>query len=137
MTVPHTYRVLARGNLLGPVAVTVVALAVGCTAPNAEDRARAVAADIQASIRDFDGPALDQKTDKATVLEIEKNLTTLKEFMDEPDGKIDQVLVNAIQAFQRKQNEAIPWWRSWDRSPDDGLITEDLRRAIAAAAAAA
>ncbi len=135
MIAPHSYPGLVGRSLLCLVAGAVLVL--GCSGPDAEGRARAAAADIQASIKDFDGPAMDQEVDKTTVIEVQKNLTTLKEFMGEVDGKVDHVLVNAIQAFQRKQNEAIPWWRFWERSADDGLITENLRQAIAAAAAQA
>lgn len=110
--------------------------AAGCGGPTTEQRAREVAAEIQASIRDYDGPALEQKVTTEVVTEVQTHLTTLKEYMGEINGEIDPVLVNAIQAFQRNRNEQIPWWRFWQRSPNDGLITEDLRRELAAAAAA-
>ncbi len=125
---PFSMRSLAAAALLVCVSAT------GCAGPNTEDRARAAAADIEASIKDYDGPALSQKVDRALVKEVQTNLTTLKEFMGEIDGKIDPVLVNSIQAFQRKQNEAIPWWQFWMRRPNDGLITDDLRAEIQAAA---
>lgn len=109
-------------------------VAAGCAGPTTEDRARAAAADIEASIKDYDGPALSQEVDRALVKEVQTNLATLKEYMGEIDGKIDPVLINSIQAFQRKQNEALAWWQFWMRRPNDGLITDDLRAEIQAAA---
>ncbi len=118
------------------LAITLIgAAASSCSGPNSEERAREVAADIQASIQDFDGPALTQEVDKAVVREVQTNLTTLKEYMGEVDGQIDPVLVNAIQAFQRSRNAQLPWWRFWQRTANDGLITEELRQEIAQAAA--
>ena len=127
------------GTLLhaGTRAAVLLALFVSaCDTPSVEDRARAAAADIQASIQDYDGPALNQEVDDAVVREVQQNLTKLKQYMDEIDGEIDPVLVNAIQAFQREQNETVPWWQFWARKPNDGLITPELRQAISAAAAA-
>lgn len=121
-----------------PVSRAIVAVALlsttGCFGPDVEGRAREAAADIQASIRDYDGPALNQVVDGKIVAEVQTNLTALDEYKGEINGQIDGVLVNAIQAFQRSKNEDIPWWRSWERAPSDGLITEELRREIAAAA---
>jgi len=121
----------------GATLAVAAALAIGCAgAPTGEERAREAAADIEASIQDYDTPALNQQVEASAVVEVQENLTTLDEYMDEIDGEIDPVLVNSIQAFQRKQNEAIPWWRFWQRRPNDGLITPELRREIAAAAQA-
>lgn len=115
----------------------VLALSVGgCDAGSTERRAREAAEHIQASIRDYDGPALAQELEPKVVREVQTHLTTLREYMGEIDGEIDQVLVNAIQAFQRAQNERIPWWLFWQRKPIDGLITDELRRQLAAATAA-
>ena len=109
---------------------------IGCDAPSTEERAREAAADIQASITDYDGPALNQEVDKKVVLEVQTQLTTLNEYMGEINGESDQVLVNSIQAFQRAQNEQRPWWLFWQHHPNDGLITDELRQQLASAAAA-
>lgn len=124
-----------RARAMWPVVLLAWAVA-SCDAPSAEQRARAAAADIQASIKDYDGPALEQEVSEAIVTEVQTNLAAIKEYMGEINGEIDPVLVNAIQAFQRTRNDQIPWWRFWQRSPSDGLITEELRRELAAAAAA-
>jgi len=117
------------------IAMMAICGAVGCVGPDGEERAREAAKDIQASIQDFDGPALNQVVDRKVVIEVQTNLAALHEYKGEINGEIDGVLVNAIQAFQRSKNEGIPWWRSWQRSPIDGLITDQLRGEIAAAAA--
>lgn len=117
------------------VAMIAMAGAVGCVGPDGEERAREAAKDIQASIQDFDGPALNQVVDRKVITEVQRNLAALHEYKGELNGEIDGVLVNAIQAFQRSKNEGIPWWRSWQRAPIDGLITDELRGEIAAAAA--
>ena len=132
---PHKRNVRILCTIAGAIAAASLLLSA-CDTPSVEDRARAAAADIQASIQDYDGPALQQEVEEAVVREIQENLSKLKEYMDEVDGEIDPVLINAIQAFQREQNEAIPWWQFWARRPNDGLITPELREAISAAAAA-
>ncbi len=114
-------------------AVLATALAA-CTGQSTEDRAREAAADIRASIQDFDVPALNQKVEKAMIVEVQTQLTSLKDYMGEVSGEMDQVLVNAIQAFQRRQNEAIPWYLFWTRTPNDGLIDDELRADLARAA---
>ncbi len=123
---------LRQATALASVALLSVAL--GCNAPSAEDRAREAAAEIEASIQDFDTPALKQEVDPEVVKEVQTQLTTLKQYMGEVNGEIDPVLVNAIQAFQREKNDAIPWYRFWQRKPNDGLLTEELRKEIATAA---
>lgn len=111
----------------------LLALTAACSGPDAEERAREAAAAIEASIKDYDTAALNQKVDKKVVKEVQNQLTQLDEYMGEINGQIDPVLVNAIQAFQRSQNAKIPWWQFWDRRPNDGLITDHLRRELAAA----
>ncbi len=106
----------------------------GCSGPDVEARARAVAADIEASIQDYDTPALEQEIDPAIVKEVQTHLTALKQYMGEINGEIDPVLINAIQAFQRRKNDEIPWWRRWQRTANDGLLTDALRDEIARAA---
>ncbi len=113
----------------------LLAAAIGCGVPSAEDRAREAAAKIEASITDYDGPALNQEVTKDVVVEVQTHLTQLREYMGEINGKLDPVLINAIQAFQRAQNDQIPWWTFWHQRPNDGLITDELRQQLASAAA--
>ncbi len=117
---------------LGAVILCAVS---ACGAPNAEERAREAAVAIEASIQDFDGPALNQEVDREVVIEVQTNLTAIKEYMGEINGEIDPVLVNAIQAFQRTKNAELAWWKFWQHKPNDGLITDSLRQQLKAAAA--
>lgn len=129
--------ILPSPQLLPLFAALLATVPAGCDTPTAEERALAAKAEIEASIQDYDGPALRQEVDEEVVVEVQKNLTVLNEFMGEIDGEIDPVLVNAIQAFQRRQNETVPWWQFWEREPSDGLITEELRAELSRAARAA
>src|SRR5260221_13804542 len=45
--------------------------------------------------------ALAQKVDNETVKKVQTELQTLREYLDEPSGKMNRVTVNAIEAFQR------------------------------------
>jgi peptidoglycan hydrolase-like protein with peptidoglycan-binding domain len=78
---------------------------------------------IQQSIIDVEAVALAQKVDPAVVSEVQRHLTTIKEYQGEITGKLDSVTINAIQAFQRTAG-----------LKDDGLLSEDTRRKLAAAA---
>lgn len=46
--------------------------------------------------------ALQQKVDPEVLKKVQEELQILKEYLDEPTGKMDFVTVNAIQAFQRR-----------------------------------
>lgn len=70
--------------------------------------------------------ALKQKADPETVKKVQAELMVLKEYLDEPTGKIDFVTVNAVQAFQHRVGLT-----------EDGLLdTETLQRLEQEAAAA-
>jgi hypothetical protein len=125
-----------RRSLAALAAACLLCLTAACSSPDAETRAREAAEAIQASIKDYDTAALNQKVDKPVVVEVQTQLTQLHEYMGEINGEIDAVLVNSIQAFQRAQNDKIPWWQFWARHPNDGLITDRLRSQLAAATGA-
>ena len=107
---------------LGVALLTSLA-AAGCSHKTVEERARETAEKMQKSMVDVEGIALEQKADPAVVSEVQRNLTTIKEYQGEIDGKIDSVTVNAIQSFQRSAS-----------LPDDGIITQATRQKLAAAA---
>ncbi len=107
-------------------ALLALALAAGCSKESVEERARVQAEKLQKEMADHDAAALEQKVDPAIVSDVQRQLTTLKEYQGEINGVIDGVTVNAIEAFQRAAG-----------LHDDGLITDETRTKLAAAAQAA
>ena len=106
------------------LALTAVALlAVACSKQSVEDRAREQAEKIQRGMVDVEAVALEQQAPADVVSEVQRHLTAINEYQGEIDGKIDSVTVNAIQAFQRTAG-----------LKDNGLLTSDTRRKLAAAA---
>ncbi len=128
------YRIIL-GVAQGFLGVAILCAVAACGVPNAEERERDAAAAIEASIQDFDGPALSQEVERKVVVEVQTHLTEIKEYMGEINGEIDPVLVNAIQAFQRAKDAEVPWWKFWQHRPNDGLITDLLRQQLKEAAA--
>ena len=106
------------------VALLVAAATGGCRGQSVEERAKETLEKIQKSMVDVEAVALEQKTDTATVSEVQRNLTAISEYQGEINGKLDSVTVNAIQAFQRSAG-----------LKDDGIITSATREKLAAAAA--
>jgi len=98
-------------------------LAAGCTNRSVEERAREQAEKIQQEMGDYDAAALEQQVDPAIVSEVQRQLTAIKEYQGEIHGTIDGVTVNAVQAFQRTAD-----------LDDHGLLNEETRRELAAAA---
>ena len=99
--------------------------AAGCSKQSVEDRAREQAEKLQKEMADYDAAALEQKVDPAIVSDVQRQLTTIKEYQGEISGQIDGVTVNAVQAFQRAAG-----------LHDDGLLTDETRTKLAAAAQA-
>jgi peptidoglycan hydrolase-like protein with peptidoglycan-binding domain len=103
---------------------TLAALALAALAScRADDPQRASAA-MEKRMRDIERLAkesipktqeiaLAQTVDPAVVTRAQQALVALKEYMDPPSGKIDDVTVNAIMAFQRRAG-----------LEDDGLLNE-------------
>lgn len=96
-----------------------------CDVPTQEEKARAAEAKAKESLVAIDHLALSQKLDPKLVERIQQNLTKLNEYMGPINGKLDQITVNAYEAFQRAN----------DMTPD-GMITDDGLRLLDAAAQA-
>jgi len=52
----------------------------------------------------LDQGALEQELSKETVTKVQTELTTLKEYMGPINGKLDQVTLNALESFQRRND---------------------------------
>jgi murein L,D-transpeptidase YcbB/YkuD len=116
---------MARRRIAVGIALAVVVLAgSGCSRKSVEDRAREQAEKIQREMVDVEAVALDQKAPADVVSEVQRNLTAINEYQGEINGTLDSVTVNAIQSFQRTAG-----------LKDDGLINDQTREKLAAAAA--
>jgi peptidoglycan hydrolase-like protein with peptidoglycan-binding domain len=91
-----------------------------------EERMRAIERRIRESLPKTRERALTQIVEPALVRETEEALRALDEFQDPPDGVIDDVTVNAIQAFERRAG-----------LEEDGLLDDRTVRELREAAAAA
>jgi len=96
----------------------------GCTMPTDEDRARAAEESAKESLVAIDHGALEQKVDPEVVKKVQEQLIALNEYMGPANGKLDQVTVNAFEAFQRS-NDLHP----------DGMFTQKTLRLLDEAAA--
>ena len=106
------------------LSVSLACLALGaCLGKTATERAREAAEKVQRSMENVDAPALNQHVDPKVVEEVQRALTRLNEYQGPITGKIDQVTVNAIQAFQRKAG-----------IEDTGLLDARTLQALRAAA---
>lgn len=76
---------------------------LACTQEHREERARAAAAKMKASLPDIDGAAQAQHASPEAVRAAQQALTALHEYQGAITGQLDQVTINAIQAFQRAQ----------------------------------
>jgi len=95
-----------------------------CTMPTDEDRAKAAEESAARSLIAIDAQALEQKVDPEKVKQIQQQLAAIHEYKGEVNGKLDQVTVNAYEAFQRS-NDLHP----------DGMFTDKTLRLLAEAAA--
>ena len=84
-----------------------------CTFPTDQERAKAAEESAKKSLIAIDHLALEQKFDPEQLKKIQQQLTAIHEYMGPANGKLDQVTVNAFEAFQRR-NEYFP----------DGLFTD-------------
>ena len=110
------------------VASTVVlGLAVSaCSLPTDEDRAKAAEESAKKSLVAIDHAALEQKVDPERVKTIQQQLTAVHEYKGDINGKLDQVTINAYEAFQRS-NGLFP----------DGLFDDKTLRMLEESAAKA
>jgi peptidoglycan hydrolase-like protein with peptidoglycan-binding domain len=115
-----------RARLLGRLALFALLAALpACKTKTIEEREREAADAVARSLKDVDAMAMEQKVDPAVVKEVQQHLTAIHEYQGEINGKLDQVTINAVQAFERAQ----------DLEPD-GIIDEDLRKRLTTAAGA-
>lgn len=117
----------ALRSLTAVCAVALLLSAAGCDSRSIEDRAR----EAEKATKDSMGPDLEavamaQPIDPAVAKEVQQNLTLIKEYQGEVNGKLDSVSVNAIQAFQRTVGLT-----------DDGIVDQATRTKLQAAVAAA
>jgi peptidoglycan hydrolase-like protein with peptidoglycan-binding domain len=110
-----------------PLVLCVLAgLGAGCSRESIEERARSTAEKIQQSMVDVEAVALEQQASPEVISEAQRHLTAVNEYQGEINGTLDSVTVNAIQAFQRTAGLT-----------DDGILTEETRKALAEAASRA
>lgn len=86
--------------------LAIATLTASCSGELSEEKARLAAEQAQAGIQPLDAGALDQDVDEATVKKVQEQLTALREYMGPIDGKLDQVTLNALEAFQRTRDIA-------------------------------
>lgn len=100
--------------------------APACTMPTEQDRAKAAEESAKKSLVAIDHAALEQKVDPEKVKKIQQQLTAVHEYKGDINGKLDQVTVNAYEAFQRS-NGLYP----------DGMLTDKTLKLLEEAAAKA
>jgi peptidoglycan hydrolase-like protein with peptidoglycan-binding domain len=106
------------------VAVALLALGVAaCHIPTDEDRAKAAEESAKESLIAIDHGALEQKIDPEKLKKIQQQLAAINEYKGEINGKLDQVTVNAYEAFQRTSGLT-----------PDGMIDDDTLQKLDAAA---
>jgi len=108
-------------------AFVVLAAAIGaaltaCSPEHAAQRGRLAAETMKDSLPDVDGAAQAQRLPPEVVREAQQALTALHEYQGDITGELDQVTINAIQAFQRAHG-----------LPDDGVLDARTRKRLAAA----
>jgi peptidoglycan hydrolase-like protein with peptidoglycan-binding domain len=113
----------SRRSVLVPVLGLALA-ASACTFPTDQERAKAAEESAKKSLVAIDHLALEQKVDPEQLKKIQQQLAAVNEYMGPPNGKLDQVTVNAYEAFQRR-NDFFP----------DGLFTEKQLHLLEEAAA--
>lgn len=94
--------------------------------PTEQDRAKAAEESAKKSLVAIDHAALEQKVDPEKVKKIQQQLAAVKEYKGDINGKLDQVTVNAYEAFQRS-NGLFP----------DGMLTDKTLKLLEEAAAKA
>ena len=107
------------------LAAVLMALS-GCSDSSAEKRGREALEKMKESMPDVETKALAQKVTSAQVQRAQEALLAVKEYLGEPNGQLDSVTVNAIEAFQRAHG-----------LPEDGMLNDKTESALLAAAASA
>ena len=107
--------------------VALVSSATACGGRSVEDRAREAEQKMKDSLGpDVEAVAMAQPIDPAVAKEVQENLTAINEYQGEANGKLDNITVIAIQAFQRSAG-----------IEDNGIVDERTRSKLQAAAATA
>jgi putative peptidoglycan binding protein len=94
-----------------------------CDKQSAELRARQAAEKMKESLPDVDGKALTQKLPAEEVRQMQQGLAAVHEYQGDVNGELDQVTVNALQAFQRAHGLR-----------DDGVWSDATKRRLQEAA---
>ena len=100
--------------------------AAACSIPTDQDRAKAAEESAKKSLVAIDHGALEQKVDAEKVKKLQQQLAAVKDYKGDINGKLDQVTVNAYEAFQRS-NGLVP----------DGMLNDKTLKLLEEAAAKA
>ena len=112
-----------RWARIAGVTLATCSVLAGCSSEDAASRARDAAAKIQAQIVDPQATALAQTAPPDKVKQAQKELTVVREYLGDIDGKLDSVTVNAIEAFQTEHG-----------LDSNGLLTDNTMDALRDAA---
>jgi peptidoglycan hydrolase-like protein with peptidoglycan-binding domain len=92
-------------RLVAALALVAASFSVSaCSGDLAKEKARAAAERARDAIQPLDHGAMEQKVDSGQVKAVQASLTVLKEYMGPINGKLDQVTLNALESFQRKND---------------------------------
>ncbi len=117
----------SRLRRLALASTVVLGLAASaCSIPTDEDRAKAAEESAKESLVAIDHAALEQKVEPDQVKKIQQQLAAIHEHEGDINGKLDQVTINAYEAFQRS-NGLYP----------DGMLDDKTLRLLEEAAAKA
>jgi peptidoglycan hydrolase-like protein with peptidoglycan-binding domain len=92
-------------RLVAALGLVAASLSVSaCSGDLAKEKARAAAERARDAIQPLDHGAMEQKIAPEQVKAVQASLTVLKEYMGPVNGKLDQVTLNALESFQRKND---------------------------------
>lgn len=92
-------------RLVAALALVAASFSISaCSGDLAKEKARAAAERARDAIQPLDHGAMEQKVTPEQVKAVQTSLTTLKEYMGPVNGKLDQVTLNALESFQRKND---------------------------------
>lgn len=74
-----------------------------CSSKDPAATAKEFAERAKSSIRSLDHAATSQKVEPDALKQIQQQLTAIQEYMGPINGKLDQVTLNAFEAFQRSE----------------------------------
>ena len=82
-------------------AIALATVTFACSGDLTQEEARLAAEKAQTGLQPLDAGALSQEVSEGTVKRAQEQLTALKEYIGPINGKLDQVTLNALEAFQR------------------------------------